>query len=288
MMQIAHRQIEVRGIGTHYLEAGEGPTLVLLHSGEFGGSAELSWERVLPALAERHRVIAPDWLGYGGTDKVHDFARGGARRISHMTEFLDAVGIDDAAFMGNSMGATLLGQVAAAHEPIWPINALVLISGGGFVPNNPERQVLLDYDGTPKAMRAIMEIVFHDAPWALADDYVQRRVDASLAPGAWEAVAAPRLKAPVVPPRSDFGKPDETPYELIAVPTLVIGGADDRLRLPGYAQELGARIPDARVEVYERCGHVPNLEHPERVVADVLAFLERARGPLSPAPGAAA
>jgi alpha/beta hydrolase fold len=67
------RFIEVDGMRTHYLEAGEGPPVVLLHSGEFGGCAELSWEYLIPDLAQHFRVIAPDWLGFGQTAKVHDF-----------------------------------------------------------------------------------------------------------------------------------------------------------------------------------------------------------------------
>src|SRR5690606_36583633 len=60
----------VAGLETSWLEAGVGPPLVLLHGGEFGASAELGWETVIPALAERFRVIAPDVLGFGYSAKV--------------------------------------------------------------------------------------------------------------------------------------------------------------------------------------------------------------------------
>jgi pimeloyl-ACP methyl ester carboxylesterase len=73
-MQVRKRFIEVDGIRTHYLEAGEGRPVVLLHSGEFGGCAELRWEFTLPKLAELYRVIAPDWLGFGETDKLRRWA----------------------------------------------------------------------------------------------------------------------------------------------------------------------------------------------------------------------
>ena len=70
------RYILVEGIRTHYLEAGDtdAPTVAMLHSGEFGGSAETSWEFNISALAEHYHVIAPDWLGFGRTDKVYDFS----------------------------------------------------------------------------------------------------------------------------------------------------------------------------------------------------------------------
>jgi pimeloyl-ACP methyl ester carboxylesterase len=75
--------LEVDGLITSYLQAGTGPTVLLLHSGEYGASAELSWEYTIPVLSRRYHVIAPDWLGYGGTAKVHDFERGTGRLLSH-------------------------------------------------------------------------------------------------------------------------------------------------------------------------------------------------------------
>jgi pimeloyl-ACP methyl ester carboxylesterase len=256
----------------------------LLHSGEFGAGAELSWERVIPDLARRFRLVAPDWLGYGETDKVHDFAGGTARRIRHMTAFLAEIGVDRAAFVGNSMGGSLLAQLASADDPIWEIEAMVLISGGGFAPDNAERQTLLDYDCTAEAMRRMMETLFHDPAWALRDEYIERRLEISRKPGAWECVAAARFKSPSVPPRSEFGRPDQTAYEKIAAPTLLIAGGNDPLREPGYAEALAERIPDCRLRVYDECGHMPNLEHPEQVVADVIDFFNRLDGTDSPSP----
>ena len=130
---------------------------------------------------------------------------------------------------------------------------------GGFVPDNEERRRLLSYDGTPEAMRAILRANFHDPAWAQDDAYVKRRVEASLAPGAWEAIAAARLKPPTVPPRSDFGQPDTIAYERIPYPTLAVAGAEDKLRLPGYHEALG-RIRDSRIVVLAEAGHLLNIE----------------------------
>ena len=65
MRGLESKFVLVDGMRTHYFEGGRGPAVVLLHSGEFGGCAELSWEFSLPALAEHFHVIAPDWLGFG-------------------------------------------------------------------------------------------------------------------------------------------------------------------------------------------------------------------------------
>jgi pimeloyl-ACP methyl ester carboxylesterase len=66
-----------------------------------------------------------------------------------------------------------------------------------------------------------------------------------------------------------------TPYENVAVPTLVVAGAEDRLREKGYAQAIAQRIPDCEVHVLADCGHCPNIEKAEEFNALLLAFLDR-------------
>lgn len=256
---VRSRYIDVGGIRTHYLDAGDGPPLVLLHSGEFGGGADLCWEFNIGPLARDFRVIAPDWLGFGRTDKLRDFVSGSDRMIRHMSAFLRAMVIDQADFAGVSMGATTLLREAARPDCRFPIRRLVVASGGGFVPDNEERRRLLGYDGTAEAMRAILRANLHDPSWAADDAYVKRRVEASLAPGAWETVAAARLKPPTMAPRRDFGQPDTIEYERIRYPTLAIAGAEDKLRLPGYHKAL-RRIPDSTIVVLPEAGHLLNIE----------------------------
>lgn len=266
--------VVVDGIRTHYLEAGSGPDLVLLHAGDFGACAEITWEYNIAALAASYRVVAPDWLGYGGTDKLHDFGGFWDRRLRHMGRLLEVLDIRSAAFVGSSMGATMLVGVAASpgdHD--WPIAAIVLVSGGGFAPLNEYRQTLQDFDGTAAAMSAAIAAMMHTRHWADDAEYVERRVSLATAPGAWEAVAAPRLKSPVKEARSEFGQADRTPYENVAVPALVIAGADDRLREPGYGAEIGKRIPDSRVLEIEGCGHMAQIEKAPEVNQATLDFL---------------
>ncbi len=276
MPDIRSRFVDVDGIRTHYLEAGEGPTVVLLHSGEFGGAAEISWEFTLPALARKFRVVAPDWLGFGRTDKVFDFAQGRARVWRHMRRFLEVMAIDEADFIGNSMGGSNLARIAATHPMILPIRSLVLCSGGGFTPETDERKTLLAYDGTPAAMAALLKAMLHDPKWGDDAGYVARRQELATMPGAWECAAAARFKSPVAAAEgSGFGGADTTEYENIAVPTLIVAGAEDRLREPGYAHALGNRIPDCETHVLEACGHCPNIERADDFNLLALQFLER-------------
>src|SRR6478672_4889628 len=190
-MEIHRRTKLVDGLVTSYLEAGEGDPVVLLHGGEFGASAELGWERTIPALAGHYRVLAPDMLGYGRTAKVLDFVDGRGMRIRHVAAFCAALGIDSALFVGNSMGA---------------INLLV--------------------DATSEAMRGIVEALFHDPSYPADDAYVQRRHESATLPGAWEAIAAARFRRPGAQPAAAAAS--GRPYHRVSVPTLVIEGGSDK------------------------------------------------------------
>lgn len=270
------RTLVVDEIRTRVLEAGGGEPLVLLHGGAPGDCAEASWERNIAALADRFRVVAPDWLGFGGTDKIREFPDFMTRMVRHLGRVLDVLGIELADFAGLSMGGTLLVRSAAGVLPGLPVRRMVLVSGGGFSPDNEARRLVQAYDGTFAAMRELLRAVHHDPAFAEDDEFVRRRHEWSLVPGAWEWSASLALRSPAAPAAAPFGRADATPYERVAVPTLVTAGADDPLRERGYAAELARRIPAARAIVFERCGHVPNLEHAERWNEEVKAFLTAA------------
>lgn len=279
MSEIVSRYVVVDGIRTHYWEAGDGPPVVLLHAGGYGENAWNSWHRNIGALAAAgHRVVAPDWLGFGRTDKLRDFAKGNARMLDHMTRFFDVLSLDDGSragvdVIGLSMGGTFLVKaMATAGANPFPVRRMVLVSGGGYSPLNEARTILQEYDGSFEQMRLQLQQVIHAPLWD-DDDFVRPYHEASLEPGQWEFVSAPRLRAPFAPARGDFGNVDDTPYELIDVPTLLTAGAQDKLREPGYADAIGERIPDCRVTVYDPCGHCPNVERADEWNELVVDFL---------------
>ncbi len=267
------RFIEVDGVRTHYLDAGDGPPLVLFHSGEFGGCAELSWEYLIPLLAPHFRIIAPDWLGFGETAKIHDFESKRARMFQHMARFVEVMALDKAHFVGNSMGAAFLLQMASERPCRLPIDRMVAISGGGFVPMNEHRQRLLNYDCSEASMKEVLMAIFENPVWYSDPAYIKRRHQISIMPGAWESVAAARFRAPNTAARSEFGQADMTPYGNISVSTLIIAGARDKLRLPGYADELVNQITGGKVALIDDGGHCPNIEQPEETAGLILDFL---------------
>ena len=271
MTEVARNTILVDGLVTSYLEAGQGDPVVLLHGGEFGVSAEIGWERNIDALAAHHRVLALDMLGFGGSAKVIDFNDGRGMRIRHIARFCEAVGVESAHFVGNSMGAVNMFVDATSESPVLPARTLVMICGGGEIQRNEHSAALYDYDATLSGMRRIVEALFHDSSYPADEAYVQRRYESSIAPGAWEALAAARFRRPgLEPPALPSSK---RAYERIAVPTLVVEGECDKLLSPGWAAEIAAQIAGGRSCVVPKAGHCPQIEQPSVVNHILVDFL---------------
>ncbi|KKW66486.1 alpha/beta hydrolase [Mycolicibacterium elephantis] len=265
------KSLLVDGLVTSYLEAGQGDPVILLHGGEFGVSAELGWERTIAALAEHHRVLAPDMLGFGGTAKVVDFNDGRGMRIRHIARFCEEVGVDSAHFVGNSMGAVNLFVDTTSESPRLPLRSMVTICGGGEIQRNEFSAALYDYDATLEGMRRIVEALFYNPAYPADEAYVQRRYESSIAPGAWEALAAARFRRPgLEPPPLPSSR---RAYERIAVPTLVVEGGGDKLLPAGWAAEIADQIRGARSAVVNDAGHCPQIEQADVVNGLLLEFL---------------
>lgn len=272
MTDIHHRTVTVDGLTTGYLEAGTGDPVILLHGGEFGASAEIGWEKTIPALAERYRVIAPDMLGYGSTAKVLDFVDGRGMRIRHVASLCRQLGVDSAIFVGNSMGAINLFVDATSEAPTLPARAMVAICGGGEIQAGEHMSALYDYDATREAMRRIVTALFADPGYPADDGYVTRRHESATLPGAWEAIAAARFRRPGSPPPAAASSARR--YDRITMPALVIEGGSDKLLPSGWAAEIAGQIAGARSAVVENAGHCPQIERPDVVNKLLLDFFE--------------
>lgn len=265
------RTVDVDGLHTSYLEAGQGDPVILLHGGEFGASAELGWERVIGTLAEHHHVLAPDMLGFGGSAKVVDFTDGRGMRIRHIARFCATLGVDRAHFVGNSMGAINLLVDATSAAPVLPMRSLTAICGGGEIQRNEHSAALYDYDASREGMVRIVTALFADPAYPADEEYVNRRYESSIAPGAWESLAAARFRRPGL-------EPPPTPsaaraYERISVPTFIVEGARDKLLAPGWAAGIAAQIAGARSAVVDDAGHCPQIEQPVAVSRLLTEFL---------------
>jgi pimeloyl-ACP methyl ester carboxylesterase len=268
---VLSRFVRVGPIRTHYLEAGSGEPLVLLHSAEFGGRAEFSWRYNIATLAEHFHVYAPDMVGFGYTDKVYDFGDPAGFRVRFVRDWMETLCIGSAHFMGNSFGGSLVLTVAAATPCPWNIRSIVTSAGGGYAPVNEARAVLNDYDGTREWMRRILQVLFWDERW-WSEDQVEERWRASLEPGTWPATAAARLRVPGQP---RAGAPERPDYGNVAVPTLITGGAEDLLREPGTWEALHRQIRGAELRIFSPARHCPHIEFADEFNRLAIDFLLR-------------
>ncbi|HLG73105.1 MAG TPA: alpha/beta hydrolase [Chloroflexota bacterium] len=276
MSRVFSRYVMAGGIRTHYLEAGEGEPLMLIHSGEFSGRAEFSWRYNIGALSNHFHVYAPDVVGFGRTEKIVNFSDQANFRVRHIRAFMDALCIDAAHFMGNSFGGSLIMTVAGAEKPAWNIRSIVASSGGGFAPDNDARKVLTLYDGSREGMREILKVLFYDEKW-WADELVDERWKAAIEPGAWEAIAAARLSVPGK--EKGFGSERTNPAN-IKVPVLICGGDQDLLREPGCWQDLHAKIPGSELKIFSPARHCPHIEFADEFNALAIDFLKRHSAPV--------
>lgn len=267
--------LDVDGIRTHVLSGGSGPPLLLVHGGAYGECATTSWGPVLEPLARHHRVVAPDLLGFGRTDKVRDFVDTLGRLRTHLARTVELLGLGGAGGMtatGLSMGGLLLLRDLTADEPLLPVERAVLVSAGGPAVTGAARAALDSYDGTPEAMASYVALsVATPVDDPVIAELVRVRHAEAARPGASELFASLALRPPGAPAPTG-PPPDTTPYERIRVPVLVTAGGADRLKPPGYADAVAARIPDARLRTFPGAGHCLQLDRPDEFVAELLAF----------------
>lgn len=262
--------IDVLGIRTHYLEAGSGPDLVLLHSGEYGSSAEISWRHNIDGLAQHFHVLAPDLPGWGDTDKVYSFSERTGFRIRHVAEFCRLKSVESAYFIGSSFSGGLLLNAAGHPKCPLPITKLITIGGGGDLAEDPTaREVLTTYDGTPEHMRRALQVLFYDEKW-WSDELVDEKQESALKPGAWEAISAARLRRPGEKFVTQF--PDSSP-ENITVPTLIVAGEEDLIKDADWGERLQAQIPGSQLYTFARSRHMSHIEHPEEFNRLAVSFL---------------
>jgi 2-hydroxymuconate-semialdehyde hydrolase len=267
------KYLTVDGLRTYYFECGTGSPLILLHGGEFGCCGELSWEYNVGALSEHHRVIVPDWLGFGNSAKVHDFENFSLRMLQHMSRFCECLGLDDAAFAGNSMGAQFLLRDAASASPLLPMNSIVAICGGGAVQDNRARRALINYDCTEEAMQHIVDALFYSEAWSLDPEYISRRHRLSLIPGAWECAAAARFHSPHRPSAVEVLGRSGSDFRCIKIPVLLVAGMQDKLKPAGYARDLQMEIEGSEVLEVDAAGHCPQIEQCDVVNNAIIRFL---------------
>jgi haloacetate dehalogenase len=283
MIDVRHHTIHANGIRHHYIDAGAGPVVVLLH-----GFPETSfgWRFQIPVLAKKYRVIAPDLRGYGESDKP---ASGYDKRnmANDLRGILRELDISRIALVGHDRGARVATRFAKDHPSL--VDRLVVMD------NVPTRIVAREF--SQKLARAYWFFIFHqvaDLPEALIsgrediwlrhffsdwcydphtiqgeafDTYVR----AYRAPGAVRgAMSDYRANA------EDVAQDKVDAHIKIACPTLALWGADFYAvgKMFDMAEIWSEMADDLQTVAIPQCGHLPQEEQPEVVNEILLGFLD--------------
>jgi 2-hydroxymuconate-semialdehyde hydrolase len=265
------KSVPTDGYQTNVHDRGVGSPVLLIHGSGPGVSAWVNWRGVIPVLAQQFRVIAPDMVGFGFTDRPKGFQY--EKKTSQMLALLDALGLDQVDIVGNSFGGGLALSMAIAHPG--RVGRLVLMGSGGLsFPINAELDAVWGYEPSLEAMKRMLGIFAYDRT-LVTDELAETRWRASIQPGFHESYSSM-----FPPPRQrwlDALASSEQDISAIPHETLVIHGREDRVVPPSVSMKLASLIDRSQLHIFGRCGHWTQIEQAHRFNQLVSNFLSEER-----------
>lgn len=261
--------IDVHGIATNYHDRGNGAPVLLIHGSGPGVSAWANWRLAIPELARRHRVIAPDILGFGYTERPAGARYDAETWLDHLVGLLDALDLDRVSVVGNSFGGSLALRLATRYPG--RVSKMVLMGSVGVLfPITPGLEAVWGYEPSVANMRRLLD-VFTFNPQFRTDELAELRYRASVRPGVQEAYAA-MFPAPRQDKVTAMAVPEQ---EIAAIPhdTLIMHGRDDQVIPLSSSLRLLDLIPGSQLHVFARCGHWVQIEQASRFTALASLFL---------------
>jgi pimeloyl-ACP methyl ester carboxylesterase len=262
------KDIPVFSYKIHYLEAGRGTPVILLHG---SGGEGARWMPTIKGLASEFRVIAPDQIGWGNSDKPMTIYHSGVF-AEFLARFMKEIGVPKAALVGQSMGAGVALQMAVNYPQL--VDRMVLVNGGGFrSPNDPPRTGAPDWHarqianaGTLAESREYLEKMYYNHA-LISDKLVEDNLILRLR-------SAHTAEAVQIANARGLGGVTEEQVRAIKTPTLLVWGANDKLSPPVNADKLNAAIAGSRKVLIDKAGHYPFIEHPEQFNQAIRDFLK--------------
>ncbi len=265
------RTVTANGITTNYLQVGEGPPVVLIHGSGPGVTAYANWRLTIPLLAPRFRVLAPDMVGFGFTERPPAVSYDVDTWVGQAVGFLDALGLERASLVGNSFGGAIALRVATRYPH--RVDRLALMGSVGVPFTITEGlDAVWGYEPSVENMRRLLGVFAYSPQLADDEELAEVRYRASIEPGFQESFAA-MFPAPRQRWVDALVTPDE---EIARLPheTLVLHGRDDKVIPLENSLHLLRLIPKAQLHVFGRCGHWTQIEWSTqfaRILGDFLA-----------------
>lgn len=266
------KPLRTGSFATNLHDVGSGRPVLFIHGSGPGVSAWANWRLVIPVLAATRRVIAPDMVGFGFTERPAAIRYDMDTWVRQAIDVLDALDLPQADLVGNSFGGALALAVACRHPQ--RVRRLVLMGSVG-VPFAITQGLDEVWGYTPSLpnMRRIMDWFAYDRR-LVTDELAQLRHEASIRPGFQESFAA-MFPAPRQRWIDAMCSPEE---KIRALPheTLVIHGRDDRVIPMATSLTLHQWIPKSQLHVFGQCGHWTQIEHSARFSQLISNFLDEA------------
>lgn len=269
--EIAHR-IKTGNFDTNYHDNGTGNPVIMVHGSGPGVTAWANWRLIMPELAKTRRVLAPDMLGFGYTERPTGAHYHKDAWIKQLKDFVDELGLDKVDLVGNSFG----GSISLAFTIAYPerVRRLVLMGSVG-VPFTitPGLDAVWGYEPSFENMRTMMDVFAYSRD-LVTDELAELRYQASIRPGFQESFSA------MFPaPRQRWVDALVSPSEDIAAleqETLIIHGREDQVIPTETSLKLFELIKHVQLHMFGECGHWVQIEHSQRFAKLVETFLSEA------------
>ena len=247
---------DANGIKTNYLEAGTGDPVVLIHGSGPGVTSYANWRLVLPALAENFRVLAPDMVGFGFSERPANIEYGVQTWADQTVGLMDTLELPKAHLVGNSFGGAIALRIAAQHPD--RVGKLVLMGSMGVpFPITEGLERVWGYEPSFENMRKVLDVFAYSRD-LVNDELAEVRYRGSIQPGFQESFVA------MFPaPRQRWVEAMCTPEdEIRRLPhrTLIVHGREDQVIPLQTSLRLMELIDNADLSVFSHCGHWSMIE----------------------------
>jgi 2-hydroxy-6-oxonona-2,4-dienedioate hydrolase len=250
----------IYGQNIRYFEAGQGPTVVLLHG---LGSVKEVWLPNIGALSAKYHVYAIDQIGFGHSDKpLLDYKIG--TWVDSLQAFMQSQNISKATLVGNSLGGWIALDFAVQHPEL--VDKLVLVDAAGLTWGQSVPVVDLNPSSIPET-RALLESLFYNKKM-VSDEFVQNVFANHMRNN--DGYTIQRTLAGFA--QAPF---EDQKLKSVRAPTLVIWGRQDELIGVDRAEKFNAGIAGSKLVIFDQCGHVPQIEKAEEFNKALLDFLAK-------------
>ncbi|MGK2883118.1 MAG: alpha/beta fold hydrolase [Mycobacterium sp.] len=270
--------LELHGDRVAYHDVGDGPALLLIH-GMAGSSS--TWRELIPRLSRHYRVIAPDLLGHGESDKPRGDYSLGAFAV-FLRDVLDQLGVARATIIGQSLGGGIAMQFAYQHRDY--CERVVLIGSGGLGPELSWTLRVLSAPGAELVLPVVTPQPVLDAGKTLGNWLTSAGIRSPRAAEMWSAYTSlsdPRTRhaflrtlRSVVDYRGQAVSALNRLHLSAELPTLLIWGEADSIIPVSHGYAAHEALPGSRLEILPGVGHFPHVESPDEVVAILDDFIE--------------